>query len=259
MITTPNLEKFRQGDFVQYMNNVLEIITEARASLFNVSPQRGALKNATDALNDAWQPSLGSELTPEIVELDKQRDSVFSGFKVMVDNWATNHFVPEMRNAAFIISDNIAGHGDKITVMRYQQQTATINAILNDLNGELAPHVATLSVTDWIDRLTELNDSFNGRYVERAQAISGRQEGIINTMIQEVTQKFRDLKAIFEARFAVATADGSANISQFQQAENEWSTITDQYNQAVTRYAGDGDEPAPTPENPETPTEPVTP
>lgn len=175
MVSTPNLEKFRQGDFVQYMNNVLEIVTAARATTFQIAPQRTALEDVTEQLNDAWQPTMGSELTPEIAELDKQRDSVINGFKNMVDSWAVNHFDPDKRNAAYIIADNIAGHGDRIFLMRYQQQTATINAIINDLNNELAAHVATLNVTDWVDELTNLNIKFNDKYVARAQAISGRQ------------------------------------------------------------------------------------
>ena len=252
MVSTPNLEKFRQGDFVQYMNNVLEIVTAARATTFQIAPQRTALEDVTEQLNEAWQPAVGSELTPEIAELDKQRDSVFSGLKGTVDNWALNHYLPNMRNAAFIIADNIAGHGDKVTVMRYQQQTATINAIINDLNTDHAAHVATLKLEDWVDHLAGLNKSFNDKYVERAQAISGHQLGQIRQLIEDTTQRFREFKTIFEARFAVAVADGGAAVADFQQAENEWNSITSQDNDAVNRYAGDDKDPEPiNPENPE--------
>ena len=35
---------------------------------------------------------------------------------------------------------------------------------------------------------------------------------------------------------AVAQADGAANLSEFQTVHNEWSALTGQYNNAVTRY-----------------------
>ena len=253
MVSTPNLEKFRQGDYVQYMNNVLEIISEPRATTFQIAPQRTELENVIKDLNEAWQPTMGSELTPEIAALDKQRDSVFSGLKLLVDNFATNHFDEAKKNAAFIISDAIAGHGGQITSMRYQQQTATVNAILNDLQNELSAHVTTLNIDDWVTQLTRLNTNFNAKYVERAQAISGRQEGIIVELIDQSTKAFRAMKALFEARFSVAKADNAPSVEDFQKAANEWSTITDQYNDAVTRYANVNDD---QPESPEEPTNP---
>lgn len=68
------------------------------------------------------------------------------------------------------------------------------------------------------------------------------------------------MKTLFEARFSVAKADGAASVPDFQQTANEWSTITDQYNDAVTRYASDPKDPQPTdpadPADPETPANP---
>ncbi|KAA5537436.1 hypothetical protein F0919_07105 [Taibaiella lutea] len=238
MITTPNLEKFRQGDFVQYMNNVLEILTATQANNLLVANQRNNLKALTEELNATWQPIVGSELTPEIEAIDRQRDLIFTGFKLTLDNWASNHYYPEWRNAAFMLSDNIAGHGERITLMRYQQQTATFNAIINDFENELLVHLQTLNLQDWLAEIKTLNTTFNEMYVKRTQAISGHQPGLIDELIGKTTIVFRQLKSIFEARFAVAVADGAYIVPEFQQVENEWSMLGQQYNDAVSRYSG---------------------
>lgn len=240
MITIPNLEKFRQGDFVQYMNNVLEILTGTDANKFLVAKQREHLKALMDELNASWQPQVGSELTPEIQAIDVQRDMIFTGFKMTVDNWSTNHYDATWRNAAFMLSDNIAGHGDKIISMRYQQQTATVNAIIHDFENELIDHLRTVNLENWLTEIKTLNTSFNDMYVKRTQSISGHQPGLIDEMIGKVTVAFRQLKSIFEARFSVAVADDTFLVPAFQQVENEWSMLSQQYNDAVTRYAGNG-------------------
>lgn len=247
MLATPNLEKFRQGDFVQYMNNVLDIMTDTRATTLSLTTQRDNLYTVMRDLNETWQPQVGSELTPEIATLDQQRDMIFNGLKGTVDNWATNHFDESWRNAAFLISDDIAAHGQRIYEMRYQQQTATITAILNDLDDELSAQVTTLGLGTWVEELRTVNERFNDKYVERAQALSSHQPGIVVEQIGIATTAFRALKTGFDSRFNVAVMDDAPTISEFEQVENEWNVITNQYNDAVTRYA-DSEEEEPEPE-----------
>ncbi|MFA7687419.1 MAG: DUF6261 family protein [Moheibacter sp.] len=245
MLAIPKLGQFRQGDLIQYMNNLLGILTEARATTLNLESQREDLYLAMRDLNITWQPQVGSELTPEIAALDQKRDRIFTGLKGTVDIWATNHFQESWRNAAFLISDNIAAHGNKITVLRYQQQTATINAILNDLEGHLSAQITTLGLEDWVDELRAVNLEFDTKYLERAQAMSGHQPGIVVQQIGVATTNFQALKTAFESRFNVAIMDSLPVVTDFQQVENEWNMITDQYNDAVTRYLGSAEEPEP--------------
>lgn len=40
---SPQLEKYRQAGIVQYRNNVLEIVSESRATSLELAPQREAL------------------------------------------------------------------------------------------------------------------------------------------------------------------------------------------------------------------------
>ncbi len=77
MIQNPLLEKYRKGDLVQYFNNVIEILTVERAEALKVAPQRETLNEVMTQFNQLWQPNKGSELTPQIEELDVERD-IFS-------------------------------------------------------------------------------------------------------------------------------------------------------------------------------------
>ncbi len=85
MNARPKLENYRKGDLVQYFNNVLEIVTEDRAATLNITDQRKTLADVMERFNTSWQPSKGSELTPQIQQLDDERDSLFLGLKKTVD------------------------------------------------------------------------------------------------------------------------------------------------------------------------------
>jgi hypothetical protein len=255
MLNTPNFEKYRQGDTVQYLTNVLTILTDPLAATLNVANKRTALKNIGQELINKWQPNLGNQLTPEIAALDNERDRVFSGFKLTVDNWASNHYDPAIQNAAFIVSDNISAHGNKITIQRYQQETATLNAIISDCEGVHASHITTLGLGNWVTQLKNLNTTFDTKYLERNAQLATTEPGVIADLITQALAAFRALKSLLEARQSVAEADGDPLVPQYQSVAAQWNSLTNQYNDAVLRFAGNGaDQPVET--EPEAPTNP---
>ena len=77
MLNAPNFEKYRQGDAIQYLSNLLTILTDPLATTLNVANKRTALKNIGQELAGKWQPTQGNLLTPEISALDNERDRVF--------------------------------------------------------------------------------------------------------------------------------------------------------------------------------------
>src|SRR5690606_35768538 len=107
---------------------------------------------------------------------------------------------------------------------------------------------------NWVTELRAVNLELDTKYLERAQAMSGHQPGIVVQQIGIATTTFRALQTAFDSRFNVAVLDSLPVVADFQQVENEWNMITEQYNNAVTRYLGsEEEEPEPEPEpDPET-------
>ncbi len=233
----PILEKFRKGDLVQYLNNVLEIITVERATELKVDVQRQALADVMQKFNASWQPNKGSELTPQIQKLDEQRDSLFLGLKNTVETWALHHYDDEKKNAAFLMIDKFETYGKMLHKLRYQQETATINSLVADFTTELSNEVTLLDLTEWVQKLGATNVEFNEKYLERAKALSTEQEGIVLQLRTEATEAFQVLKNIFEARMAIAKVEG-VDVDKYQNVDNELSEITEQYNQAVLNNVG---------------------
>ena len=102
---------------------------------------------------------------------------------------------------------------------------------------------------DWVGTLQLLNNSFDQKYVQRAQSQANVQPGKVAELVTKAIGNFRALKAIFEARYAVATADGGENTDAYKALEQEWNSLTADYNDAVMRNTG-GTSDAPTPDAP---------
>ncbi len=235
MTTRPKLENYRKGDLVQYFNNVLEIVTEDRAATLNITEQRKTFADVMERFNASWQPAKGSELTPQIQQLDEERDGLFLGLKKTVDAWAVHHYDEEKKNAAFLIADKIEAHGTLLHKLRYQEETATLNALLLDFTNELADKVALLELTQWVEKLQTVNTTFNEKYLERAKALSSEQEGVVLQLRSESTQAFQQLVTIFTARMAIAKVEG-ADLTPYETVNNELNEITEQYNEAVQKH-----------------------
>ncbi len=233
MLVTPLLEKYRKGDLVQFLNNVLEILTEEQANTLKVAPQRAALDEVMQRFNDSWHPERGSELTPQIQELDTERDALFMGLKLTVDAWADYHYEGDKKNAAFLISDKIASYGKEVQLVRYQQETAILNSLLEELENQLSDEVLLLGLTDWVAKLKTVNTQFNEKYVERTLATSTEQEGKVLELRKESIKVFRKLKSLFEARMEIAEAEESADFPTYESVENALSRLAEQYNDAV--------------------------
>lgn len=235
MLKTALLEKYRNGDFIQYINNVLTIITEEKATALNITEQRTLLQTSINELNNIWTPNKGSELTAQLVTLDKLRDSLFSGLKMTVDVWSKHHYDESKKELALLVSNSINSHGKDIIALRYQQETAVLNAILNDLLNEIPAAVLGLGLMPWVVELQLANKEFDALYVNRAIEISGTEKGIVDTKRTLVTGNFKTLKQVFEARKVIAQIEESDVLADFNTLSNEWSTLTQQYNDAITR------------------------
>ena len=245
MITTANFQNYRKGDFYQFMVNVLDILTQDRATTLNVSSQRAALATEVQNFNNAYTPIIGSDITPQLASLDTQRDDALIGLKSVLEGYVKHHEEGK-RNAAFILLDLMKGYGNEINKHRYQLETATVSNLISDWQTLHADKLSLLSLTQWVQHLADTNTNFNTLYVSRTQQISGLETGTLEAIRAAAVDKYRDLRAHIEAHGLLTPTELNTQVQQ------EISSLALQYNDAVTRYTGPdeqgSDEEPPTPE-----------
>lgn len=236
MLTNPILEKFRNGDFIQYLNNLLQIVPEAQADQLKLAPQRAAIADTMQKLNDGWHPNKGNEYTAELAKLDAERDSLFTGLKITVDTWAVHHYHGAVKQAAVEMKTVIGRHGSRVVALRYQQETATINAIIHELETETAEDLKRTGLINWVNKLKAVNDEFNEVYIKRTQNMSQEQEGFVAELRKKGTEEYRLFKMVFDSRINLAIVDSGADLPAFQKVEADLNALTEQYNDAVKRF-----------------------
>ena len=113
-----------------------------------------------------------SSLTTPIVEADHLRGTTYRGMCDTIDG-ATHHFLPAKQEAAERLK-LVTDHFGNINPKPYDEQTAAINAIVNDMETEYAADVATVGIADWVTELKANNIAFETLMDERYTQESGK-------------------------------------------------------------------------------------
>ena len=171
-----------------------------------------------------------SSLTSEIAVSDHKRDSTYRGFCDTVKG-ANNHFLPAKREAANRIQIAIDHYGN-INTKTYDEQTAAINSLVEDLNKEYANDVATLGVEDWVAELQLNNNSFETLMDERYSTDAGKTQLKMKEVRVEVDTAYRN---ITERVDALVVVNGQEAYAPFVKELNE---RVEKYNNTLAQRKG---------------------
>lgn len=192
-----------------------------------------ALQTATTALDLVFQPIMANELTPELLALDIRRDNDLNGIKTYIDSQLYRK-EPAKLAAAQKLKTNFLTHGDRVDKLSYQQETAVVDAMLQDWSaGTLLAAVVELELTAWAGRLQITNSEFNLKYVERAQTLP---------QPAEIDAKRLDLRTAYDnlAQDVVSYSRVAAVPAPYLNIISQFNGLISTYNTAVHRRLSGG-------------------
>ena len=169
-VTTALFGNYRNGEYLQFMKNVLTIYQKFDLDALHLTSRVQVLTDSTASMNEVFMSITAHELTPELQLLDQRRDKALIGIRLYLD-CMTYKEEDTVVKAAQLLQANYFSHGDRIEKLSYQQETAVTDALLNDWasNPSLVAAQTTINITDWVALLKELNTQFNQLYVNRGQ------------------------------------------------------------------------------------------
>ena len=169
-VTTALFGNYRNGEYLQFMKNVLTIYQKFDLDALHLTSRVQVLTDSTASMNEVFMSITAHELTPELQLLDQRRDKALIGIRLYLD-CMTYKEEDTVVKAAQLLQANYFSHGDRIEKLSYQQETAVTDALLNDwaTTPSLVAAQTTINITDWVALLKELNSQFNQLYVNRAQ------------------------------------------------------------------------------------------
>ncbi|MFZ1706007.1 MAG: DUF6261 family protein [Saprospiraceae bacterium] len=169
-INSATLGSFRNGEYLQFMKNVMVIYGKYDTKKLKLDHRLAELANATESMNAVFMNVTAHEITPELKLLDTLRGNTIKGIKWFLESQQLR-LEPEKIKAASQLLANYKSHGESIERLSYQQETAVMDALLYDWTNmtALMDAIITLDLTDWVNQLITQNREFDQKYLERAE------------------------------------------------------------------------------------------
>lgn len=224
----PYLNRFRHGEYLQYMRDVLNLLNKQDTTALQLSNQVAELTTATNSIDAAFKQSKGSTITQDIIALDDKRDRAIVGIRMLANTYKY-HYNEQLKLAATKIAKSIGIYGNDITRKNYQEETAIINSIIQDFetNTELLEALAKINATEWVAELKKQNKEFEEKYVERVEETATNPFINVPSLRENATTIYRAL--IERIRAHVILSDNVIYSELISKVE----VLTNQYNQAV--------------------------
>ena len=234
-MNVPYLNRYRNGEYLQYMKDILELVNQQDTDSLQLSTQKDALETTVSAIDAIFQKSQGSAITQEIIALDERRDKALIGIRSILDGY-TYHYDPAIATAAQELLSNINAHGDNIARMSYQEQTAVTDSVLKDTETkpELVSAVSTLTIGNWFAELRTANTAFNTKYLERVNETAASDNADIPQLRLAATAAYRTLVTHVEAHKTLSGNEAYAMILK------QISVLAGSYNQVVDNRSTSG-------------------
>ena len=209
-IVSITLSRMTNEVHAQFHESVSTLIERVTPQTLKIEPlyeiYRSLLRNELEALSIITK----SELTAQISEQDRVRDSIFRGFSDTVKGMR-NHFDPEYHSAANKIW-NIFLHYGNLTKKSLDAQTAATNDMLRELRlpqNDLA--IQLLQLTGWVEKLDEENQKFHRLMMQRYSEPVGKTTHRMKTARVETDSLYRAITAHMDNRVITGDVDDSTN------------------------------------------------
>ncbi len=223
-------EKLRNEEHFQFQTEFNDLIIRFTAVLLGIEAAYAVylLLYANEA--EALDVIRKSAVTNEIADADHQRDNTYRGLCDTVKG-AGKHFLPAKREAAGRIQVAL-DHFGNINTKPYDEQTASINTLVIDLNTDYAADIATLNLAEWITELQANNDAFEALMDERYSNDAGKTQLKMKEVRKEVDAAYH---TITDRINALAIVNGVETYEPFMKELNK---RVEKYNNTLAQRKG---------------------
>ena len=246
----PELSRYRNAEFLQYMRQTLETVNKEEVATLQLTDPVTQLTTIFEEMNASFLQVQGSKLTVEIQELDELRDRAYRGFRSLaIAN--TYHKEKTKADAGQNMLAAIDGYGPEIAKRNYNEQTGILYSMVKDFETkeELIAAVQTLQLADWLAEIKETNSAFDAKYLDRVD------ETALNPLVNFPELRKQAMEAY---RVLISHIEAHATLSSnkvYTQLLDKISVLAGQYNFTLNQRSASGTQ---TPPEPTPPTEPDT-
>jgi hypothetical protein len=208
-------EHLRNEEWFQFFTEFKSLVEYYHPGTLNIEALFAIFVTLYVNADNALEVIRKSATTEQLVEADRNRDTVFRGFLNAVKS-ALDHFDPLKREAARRLQI-VFDHYGNIARQPYDAETASIHNFVQEMNGVHAADIAVLSLNDWVFRLDEDNRIFEALKQTRYTEKEGKPDLSVNGIRKELDRNYRDILDRIDASILL---NGEAQYAAFVNAHN---------------------------------------
>ena len=199
------LKYFHNEEHFQFMTDILQILEASfESKVGNLATNIESLFSSFKELHDredAAVPYLRkSGFSSLIAKADEHRDMVYRGLVLSTESFLHSPDAAQ-REAAQHIKAVIHNYGN-LRRKSYNEETATIHNLLQDLQERLSNQVETIGLGLWIEHLQHANESFQALMIKRYDEDPGRENARI--VRSEIDSVYRQLVSLIEIEHRIS-------------------------------------------------------
>jgi hypothetical protein len=209
------IEDLRHEEWFQFYTEFKTLAEQHDPSALNIDALFATFVILYARADEALEIIRKSAATEQMAEADHARDVTFRGFSDAVKS-GLSHFDPSRREAARQLKI-VFDHYGNIARKAYDEETASIRNLLQEMNGVHAADIATLGLGEWVSRLEADNNAFDAFQQTRYAEGAGKPELRMIEIRRETDRACRDMLDRIDASILL---NGEAPYAPFVNALN---------------------------------------
>jgi hypothetical protein len=236
MIKAALLKNYRIPEFIQFITNILMIISQHEPKKLKIEPLVTALNQTHERLQEAFKQHTASEITPQLAKLDTARDRAIVCLRKVCEGYM-DHPDERLKAAGQKVVECIDKYGSKLYSLNYGAETAILKNLVRDLqtNPECIIALKEVHMETLVQQMHETNLEFEKRFIQRLGAFSQYETKGTKELTQFTTEAYRTLVQHIDAHAILAPSEAYTSLI------NHMNENIDHYNLVAERRKATGD------------------
>ena len=210
-----------QSETYQYCTDQLVRAKSSQAIMAKLSDFVTPWETALQTFDVAYRKMTTAQQTKTVSNLDKERDSLYTGFTGTVTN-AKKSPIAAQAAAAEQVEEAIKRYGADASG-EYEQQTMRTEQLCSDLLANYQSQLTTLGLTAWVEALQAKNQEFQTAMNARTNDQAGYVPSELSQLRLQLIAAYRNFVKML-------------NVVLIYEGDTAYATVVDQMNAEVRHY-----------------------
>lgn len=236
MIKAALFKNYRIPEFIQFITNILIIVKQHDPAKLKIEPLFTALTQNHEKLLEAYKQHTTSEITPQLAQLDAQRDRAIVSLRKVCEGYM-DHPDEKLKAAGQKVVECIDKYGSKLYSLNYGAETAILKNLVRDLqtNPEYIIALKDVHMETLVQQMHETNLEFEKLFIQRLGEFSQYETKTTRELTQLTTEAYRTLVQHVDAHALLAPSE------KYTSLIDHMNENIDHYNQVVERRKSSGE------------------